>query len=236
LSSLTGSNPVVSASMDAVLVDLYDTLVWSEWSILRERLSAETGADARRLMRAFVKTREARGVGTFGSAEGDLRAVLETAGLEPSDEQVRRIAAIVREVLVDGGGVVLYEDSLPALRALRARGIRTAIVSNCDHVTRAIVDRLRLAAEVDAVVLSFEVGVMKPDAGIYVEALERVGAKPEESAFVDDQPGYLDGAEAIGLRSFFIMRDGWELEAGDVRDRPVVHDLWDVLRQVDGSR
>ena len=221
--------------MDAVLVDLYDTLVWSDWSIIRDRTAAETGVEQRRLAQAFVKTRDARGVGAYGSAEGDTRAVLEAAGIDPTDEEVRRILAIEQEVLVEGGGVMLYEDSLPALRALRDRSIRTAIVSNCDHLTRTIVDRLGLADEVDAVVLSFEAGVMKPDPAIYANALDRIGATAGRAAFVDDQPGYLDGAEALGMRSFFIMRDGWELENGDIGDRSVVRDLWDVVREVDGS-
>lgn len=221
--------------MDAVLVDLYDTLVWSEWSILRERLAEETGAEKRRLAQAFVATREARGMGAFGSAEGDTRAVLEAVGLQPTDAEIARIASIEREVLVDGAGVMLYEDSIPALRALRGRGIKTAIVSNCDHLTRPIVERLGLAEEVDAVILSFEVGVMKPDPAIYLSALDRVGARPDRAAFVDDQPGYVEGAEAVGMASFFIMRDGWELEAGQLGDRPVVRDLWDVVRALDGA-
>lgn len=244
MSSLARSNRAVSATdplprlagVDAVLVDLYDTLVWSRWSVLRDRIAEETGIQTRRLAQAFVRTREARGVGAFGSPEGDARAVLEATGLRPSDEDVRRIVAIERQVLVDDGGVVLYEDSLPALRSLRERGIRTAIVSNCDHLTRTIVDGLELAAEVDAVVLSFEVGVMKPDAGIYAHALDRVGARAERTAFVDDQPGYLAGAEALGIRSFFINREGWELETGEIGERAVVTDLWDVIGAIDGSR
>ena len=104
-------------------------------------------------------------------------------------------------------GVHLWEDSLPTLRELRARGLRTAIVSNCDHSTRPIVDELGLEREADAVVLSFEVGVAKPDAGIYQAALDALGARPEEAVFVDDQAAYCDGAEAIGIRSFLILRD-----------------------------
>jgi FMN phosphatase YigB (HAD superfamily) len=92
-----------------------------------------------------------------------------------------------------------------------------------------------LADEVDAIVLSFEIGVMKPDPGIYLAALDRIGVPGERAAFVDDQPGYLAGAEAVGMRTFFINRDGWELEAGEVGDRLVVGDLWDVIRELDGS-
>jgi putative hydrolase of the HAD superfamily len=220
--------------VDAVLIDLYDTLVWSEWSIVRERILDETGAEKRRLSQAFVKTREARGVGAYRSAEGDTRAVLEAAGLEPTDDEVERIARIERDILVEGGGVRLYEDSMPVLRALRERGIRAGVVSNCDHLTRPIVDGLGLADEVDAIVLSFEIGVMKPDPGIYLAALDRIGVPGERAAFVDDQPGYLAGAEAVGMRTFFINRDGWELEAGEVGERLVVGDLWGVIRELDG--
>ncbi len=80
-------------------------------------------------------------------------------------------------------------------------------MSNCDHATRPIVDELGLEREADAVVLSFEVGVAKPDPGIYRAALDAVGAGPEEAVFVDDQAWYCRGAEAIGIRSFMIVRD-----------------------------
>ena len=43
----------------------------------------------------------------------------------------------------------LWDDSIPTLRELRARGLRTAIVSNCDHATRPIVDDLGLAFSAD---------------------------------------------------------------------------------------
>ena len=51
------------------------------------------------------------------------------------------------------------------------RGIRTAIVGNCDHFTRPAVQALTLEDEVDALILSIEVGAMKPDAPVYEEAL-----------------------------------------------------------------
>jgi putative hydrolase of the HAD superfamily len=213
--------------VDAVLFDLYDTLVWTEWPLLRERLSEAIGATEGDLMKGFERTHSARGVGTFGSAEGDIEAVLREAGGSPSREQVRELTNAAAETLLDGG-VHLFEDSLPVLRELRRRGVRTVIVSNCDHLTRPVVDALGLEREVDAVVLSFEVGAMKPDAEIYRVALERVGAAPERTTFVDDQPGYLDGAAALGMRTVQVVRgtDPSPLPAGA---HPVVEDLWAVV-------
>jgi putative hydrolase of the HAD superfamily len=195
----------------AILLDLYDTLAWTEWPALRGLIEERTGLSTPALLDAFDLTRGARSVGAYGSAEGDLRVVLEAAGSEPTPELIEELARLVDRVLDDG--VHLWEDSLPVLRELRARGIRTAVVSNCDHSTRRVVQRLGLSREADAVVLSFEAGVAKPDAGIYLAALEAVGTRPEETLFVDDQARYCDGAVELGMDALLILREGdepWE--------------------------
>ena len=190
----------------AVLIDLYDTLVWSEWPKARIAWEQRLGVSEADLLRAFVATRPARSVGTFGSAEGDVFAVLEAAGVSAPPETVGEIARATHEFLRTG--VMLYDDSLPMLRELRRRGLRTAVVSNCDHTTRPVVDRLALPEETDAVFLSFEVGAAKPDRTIYRAALDRLGVKAGEAAFVDDQARYCDAAAELGMRTFLVLRDG----------------------------
>jgi putative hydrolase of the HAD superfamily len=145
-------------------------------------------------------------VGAFGSAEGDIAAVLEAAGVRPERETVRELTRRTEQFLRTG--VKLYDDSVPTLRELRRRGRRTAVVSNCDHTTGPVVERLGLDAESDAVILSFEVGAAKPDPTIYRAALERLEVEPGETAFVDDQVGYCDGAAELGMRTFLVRRDG----------------------------
>jgi putative hydrolase of the HAD superfamily len=189
----------------AVLIDLYDTLVWTDWPVLRERIEARAGLSGRALMDGFERTRVARSVGTYGSLKGDLTEVLKAAGLERDDALVQELAGTISTFLESG--VHLWEDSLPALRDLRASGLRTAVVSNCDHGTGPVVERLRLHEETDAVVLSFEVGVAKPEPGIYRAALEALGATPEETVFVDDQLAYCEGARSVGIRPFLIARE-----------------------------
>jgi putative hydrolase of the HAD superfamily len=213
----------------AILIDLYDTLVWSEWPTMRVELEERFGLDEAELVRAFVKTRPARSVGAYGSAEGDLRAVLVEAGLDPPDELVRELSRDrVGRFLATG--VHLWEDSIPTIRALRERGIHSAVVSNCDHSTRPVVERLGLVEETDAVVLSFEVGVAKPDAGIYLEALDKVRAQPGEAIFVDDQVRYCDGAAAVGMSAVLIERPGrtFQEEPG-AGGHPAIQDLRSLL-------
>jgi HAD superfamily hydrolase (TIGR01509 family) len=189
----------------AVLLDLYDTLVWSEWFKLRDLMAARLGIGSAELVEAFKRTRPARGTGTYASAEGDMAAVIEAAGIDPHAALVAELTELERDQVFSG--VHLYEDSLPVVRELRSRGIPVALVSNCSHSTRPVVERLRLEEEFDAVILSFEAGVLKPDAGIYRLALERLGVgDATATVFVDDQTRYCDGASALGISTRLIMR------------------------------
>lgn len=53
----------------------------------------------------------------------------------------------------------------------------------------------------DDMVLSFEVGLSKPDSQIYLLACQRLGIEPQEAIFVDDLEPYCQAAEAVGLRA-----------------------------------
>jgi HAD superfamily hydrolase (TIGR01509 family) len=188
-----------------VLIDLYDTLVWSEWPAIRAELEGRIGVSSADLLRAYVTTRPARSVGAYGSMEGDVEALLDAVGVTAEPALVRDLVRRTHEFLRTA--VSLHDDSLPVLRELRRRGIGTAVVSNCDHATAPVVRRLGLYEEADEVVLSFEVGVAKPDAGIYELALSRLGVAAADAVFVDDQVDYCDGAAAVGIRSFLVLRE-----------------------------
>lgn len=216
---------------DAVLLDLYDTVAEGAWGDLARLVIDRIGVERDTLFAAFDETRPARSVGAFGSAEGDLAAVIAACGVEPDPAVVAELVALEREVLPSRAR--LFDDSLPVVRAIRAHGIPTALISNCSHSTRPIVDALGLEGEFDHVLLSFEVGAAKPDPAIYEEALDRLGQMdPGRAVFVDDQARYCDGAAAVGMRTLLIVREdadpaeGWGDNANGHR---VIHDLRPLL-------
>lgn len=53
----------------------------------------------------------------------------------------------------------------------------------------------------DDMVLSFQVGLAKPNTEIFKLAAERLGLSPDECVFVDDNQGYCMGAESVGMKS-----------------------------------
>jgi HAD superfamily hydrolase (TIGR01509 family) len=216
----------------AVLLDLYDTLAWTEWKTMRLELEERLGLERRALLRAFDLSRPQRSTGAFGSAEGDLAAILEAAGVRPEPEVVRELTERTTTFLETG--VTLWEDSVPVMRELRRRALATAIVSNCDHSTRPVVERLGLYDEVDVVILSFEVGAAKPSPEIYRAALERLDVQPENALFVDDQAAYCDGAAALGIHTVLIVREGATPAEGvsDPGGHRVITDLRALLELV----
>lgn len=212
---------------DALLIDLYDTLVWGEWPGLRDTMAARIGIPGEKLQAAFNATRPSRGVGSFPGAEEDMASVLVACGLDPEPGLVGELLELERSSLLTR--IHLYEDSIPVLRALRARGVRTALVSNCSRSTRPVVDDLGLEREMDAVVLSFEVGAAKPDAAIYRVALDRLGSEPAGAAFVDDQSIYCDGAAALGMRTYLIQRDASQGDGVSTDGHTLIPDLAALL-------
>ncbi len=214
----------------AALIDLYDTLVEGDWPTLRATMAERLGVDRRVVDDAYRSTRPARNDGAYADEEGDAAALIEATGLRPDPELVRDVASIAFAFQEDG--VRLHPESLDVLRDLRRRGIKTALVSNCDHLTKHTVDRLGLAREMDAIVLSFEVGVRKPRPAIYLQALQAIEADREHSVFVDDQTDFCDGAARLGIDTRLIIRagepppEGWSPVTNGHR---VIEDLRELL-------
>jgi len=94
-------------------------------------------------------------------------------------------------------GMRADEAMVDAVRRARAGGVRTALVSNSWGSGRY--DRDAFPELFDAVVISGEVGLHKPEPEIFHLAADRVEAAPESCVFVDDLKENCAGAEAVGM-------------------------------------
>jgi epoxide hydrolase-like predicted phosphatase len=85
---------------------------------------------------------------------------------------------------------------LGVVRRAHASGLRTGLLSNSwgNDYPRDGWDEL-----FDAVVISGEVGLRKPDPEIYALAAERLGVPAEETVFVDDLSTNVRAAAAAGM-------------------------------------
>jgi epoxide hydrolase-like predicted phosphatase len=95
------------------------------------------------------------------------------------------------------GGVRADERMLAAVRAVRAAGFRTGLISN--SMGGASYDRDLFPELFDGVVISGDVGMHKPQPEIFLLGAERAGVAPGQCVFVDDLRENCDGAEAVGM-------------------------------------
>jgi len=86
---------------------------------------------------------------------------------------------------------------IEAVARLRAAGVRTGLISNSWGT--GIYDPGLLDELFDAVVISGEVGLHKPQPEIYTLAAERIGVEPADCVFVDDLRENVEGAEQVGM-------------------------------------
>jgi putative hydrolase of the HAD superfamily len=158
------------------------------------------GCDPGAFIRVLDGSFHVRARGRFGSAEETLRWVAEQAGGAPSPAALKIAAAARIEAL--RADTSLRADAVATLRALRQRGLRTAVVSDCTHELPVFLPRLPVAPLLDAEVYSIEVGHCKPDPAIYLAACERLGVPPKRCLYVGDGGSQeLSGASAIGMTS-----------------------------------
>lgn len=93
------------------------------------------------------------------------------------------------------------EAMLNALRAARAAGVHTALVSNSWGVKEGGYPVHQFDELFDATVISGEVGLRKPDPEIYLLAAQRAGCAPADCVFVDDFAVNVEGARAVGMEA-----------------------------------
>jgi putative hydrolase of the HAD superfamily len=100
-----------------------------------------------------------------------------------------------------------FPDVAPALQALRARGIRLAVLSNFDSRLDAILAATGLAAYFDAVYVSTRCGAAKPDARFFQAALAAQGVAADQAWHVGDACHEdIQGAHDAGIRAFWLQR------------------------------
>jgi putative hydrolase of the HAD superfamily len=200
----------------AILFDLYDTLVGPQLGQRREvsrSMGADLGVDPDRYADEFAASYPLRIVGALGDLESTVRAVAVRVGGTPSPASVRLAAtrriALTRELLWPSAA------TLTALDELRDNGWRLGLVSNCSAETPELWKRTPLASRFDAVGFSCELGLAKPDPGIYLAVCSFLAIAPTGCVFVGDgADGELAGAAALGMavirtEEFTVAEGNW---------------------------
>ncbi|MDP1547943.1 MAG: HAD family phosphatase [Anaerolineales bacterium] len=97
------------------------------------------------------------------------------------------------------GGDVIDWSIIEFLRGLRPR-FKTGLISNAWSDMREYLVRKNIADVFDHLIISAEVGMAKPEAGIYRLALEQAQVEAGEAVFVDDVRANIEACQQIGMQ------------------------------------
>ena len=191
--------------IDTVISDLGQVLVRFDNRLFFDRMTRYTNRSVEDIRRVTHENR-------------DLLNRFDTGRLAPQEFYRLAVAALGAKVSYDDfyaayNDVFSLERPVLAVMARLKPKYKLVLVSNTDPVRYAYIERRFPELLIfDAYVLSFRLGVMKPDPAIYREALARVGALPDGALFIDDLQENIDGAERLGIRGL-LFRAGADFEA-----------------------
>ncbi len=176
----------------AVIFDLGNVLVFHDNALLFRAMAAMSDANADALARSFD------GALWEGINRGELQgdairdAVCARLGRPLSSEEFFSLWNCHFR---------LNNEVFPHVESLVGR-VKLLLLSNTNDLhARYLLPRLPLLRKFDHVLLSHELGLIKPQPQFFHEALRRAQTLPQETAFFDDLPEFVEAARALGIRA-----------------------------------
>ncbi|AZL74659.1 HAD-IA family hydrolase [Pseudomonas oryziphila] len=163
-----------------ILFDLYGTLLSFNQRPLIRALASRLGIAPRSVANQFKGRYLIEPFATPAQMITDLCLTLHQ---DIDDLTACACVAILEEHLAK---VSCIEGAEQVLGFLKACGFELGLVSNAASPFKTPLHHLGLARYFDHVLFSCDVGACKPDPSIYLRALERFAAQPQECVFVGD--------------------------------------------------
>lgn len=105
-------------------------------------------------------------------------------------------------LLIDG--YEINQEVAEMVKKVRAHGYKTLVCSNNFHARiNGLHERFGFKDDFDVVVLACDVGVTKPDPGIFEELIKASGVKAEEIYIADDNEQNLSTAKSLGIQTHY---------------------------------
>lgn len=231
---------MTSTSCEAVLFDLFDTLVLFQ----RERLpeieinGRRVRSTAGHLHEAFRSFAPSLSLGDFAgalfwswqeaekirngthrevSAQERFGMLFGRLGFEAAAMEREALPLLLATHMRELSKAVVFPSHHRSVLEALGRRHRLAVVSNFDYTptARMVLEREGVAHLFETILVSDAVGWRKPSPRIFEQALQSMGLAPGAALFVGDRADIdVAGAHGVGMRSVWINREGEALPAG----------------------
>lgn len=223
----------------AVFFDLDDTLldgvsaVQAAWPLVLAPVSEQFGIEVDRLRDTISKEstefwKDEAAVGHWRlDLEGARTICVERAftaeGVDPA--LAGQVALEYRDAFREHSH--LFPDAVATLEAVRAAGLRTALLTNgAGESQREKINRFELEPYFDLIVIEGEFGRGKPDSEVFRHALAHAGIEPQYAWHIGDNLfADIHGAQSVGVHATWIHRERLQMreDSPAVPDRTVAH-------------
>ena len=195
----------------AVVFDMYETLITLYESPLYfgTQMALDAGIEEDKFQKLWSEAEEDRTIGKI-TLEGILEKILKENECysESKMEYIVRKRIKCKEEAFEH----LHAEILPMLRALKEKGILIGLISNCFSEESEVIKKSILYSFFDAVCLSFDEGMQKPDQAIFNRCLEKLNVQADECLYVGDGGSCeLEAAKMLGMKA---VQAVWYLKEG----------------------
>ena len=200
----------------AVIFDMYETLIthYNCPLYFGAEMAADAGIPLEKFQPLWRSTESERTVGTM-TFEDVITKILEENNCY--SKEVLKTIADKRTAVKEECFKHLHEEIIPMLEALKERGVKIGLISNCFSEEARVIRGSILFPYFDGVCLSYEQGVQKPDKEIYRRCMEQLEVTPEECVYVGDGGSFeLETARELGMTA---VQAVWYLREGTSQPR-----------------
>ena len=187
--------------MKTIIFDLFETLVteWGSYKYTNREIASDLGIDLQAFRLESAKIQKSRYLGEITDTVQAIELVLKNLNIRRDENLIKQISE-KRENCKRK----CFDDIDPKitdlLSALKQNGCKIGLISNCSQEEIKGLKDSALFAYFDAVVLSCDVGLIKPDVKIYEHCSSLLNELPANCIFVGDGgSNELDGARKAGM-------------------------------------
>ncbi|MDE7201196.1 MAG: HAD family hydrolase [Lachnospiraceae bacterium] len=219
----------------AVVFDMYETLITHYQSPLYfgKQIAADAGIPESKFRELWDSTEQDRTIGKL-TLEEVIEAILrenECYSEELFQKIVQKRIQIKEECFQH-----LHTDIILLLRSLKEKRLKVGLISNCFSEETQVIRKSVLFPYFDAVCLSYEQGIQKPDAEIYKRCMNQLGVEAHECLYVGDGGSHeLEAARELGMdavQAVWYLREGTTQPCGRKADFEQIDNPMDLLNRI----
>lgn len=214
----------------AVIFDMFETLITHYHSPLYfgSQMAEDAGIPEDKFQSLWRSTEHDRTVGKL-TLEEVLEMILRESHCYSEmllKKMVEKRIAVKEECFRH-----LHSEIIPMLSTLKKRGFLVGLISNCFSEEADVIRRSGLIPYFDAIYLSYEQRIQKPDEEIFQRCMDVFSVKAEECIYVGDGgSNELETARKLGMKA---VQAVWYLHEGTTQPSKRKHDFFQLEKPLD---